>query len=72
MPQRPQVKKGTDAEAKWARECIKTLEDWRQKLKETNQKLSASDLELLRGYYDIVGDRNTVERITEVIMKRQK
>lgn len=72
LPQRPQVKKGTDAEAKWARECIKTLEDWRQKLKETNQKLSASDLELLRGYYDIVGDRNTVERITEVIMKRQK
>lgn len=71
LPQRPQVKKGTDAEAQWARECIKLLEDWRRKLKESNQRLSTSDLELLRSYYDIVGDWNTVEKITEVIEKRK-
>lgn len=72
LPKRPQVKKGTDAEAQWARECIKVLEDWRRTLKERGEKLSTSDLELLRSYYDIIGDWNTVERITEVIEKRQK
>lgn len=72
LPQRPQVKKGTDAEAKWARECIKVLEDWRSTLKERGEKLSTSDLELLRSYYKITGDWYTVEKITEVIEKRQK
>lgn len=71
LPQRPQVKKGTDAESKWARECIKLLEDWRKTLKESNQRLSTSDLKLLRSYYDIVGEWYTVERITEVIEKRE-
>ena len=71
LPQRPQVKKGTDAEAKWARECIKVLEDWRSTLKERGEKLSTSDLELLRSYYKITGDWYTVEKITEVIEKRQ-
>ena len=72
LPQRPQVKKGTDAEAKWARECIKVLEDWRKTLKERGEKLSTSDLELLRSYYKITGEWYTVEKITEVIEKRQK
>lgn len=72
LPQRPQVKKGTDAEAKWARECIKVLEDWRSTLKERGEKLSTSDLELLCSYYKITGDWYTVEKITEVIEKRQK
>jgi plasmid replication initiation protein len=72
LPQRPQVKKGTDAEAKWARECIKVLEDWRKTLKERGEKLSTSDLELLRSYNKITGDWYTVEKITEVIEKRQK
>lgn len=72
LPQRPQVKKGTDAEAKWARECIKVLEDWRKTLKERGEKLSTSDLELLCSYYKITGDWHTVEKITEVIEKRQK
>ena len=72
LPQRPQVKKGTDAEAKWARECIKVLEDWRKTLKERGEKLSTSDLELLCSYYKITGDWYNVEKITEVIMKRQK
>ena len=72
LPQRPQVKKGTDAEAKWARECIKVLEDWRSTLKERGEKLSTSDLELLRSYNKITGDWYTVEKITEVIEKRQK
>lgn len=72
LPQRPQVKKGTDAEAKWARECIKVLEDWRKTLKERGEKLSTSDLELLLSYYKITGDWHTVEKITEVIEKRQK
>lgn len=71
LPQRPQVKKGTDAEAKWARECIKVLEDWRSTLKERGEKLSTSDLELLRSYYKMTGDWYTVEKITEVIEKRQ-
>jgi plasmid replication initiation protein len=71
LPQRPQVKKGTDAEAKWARECIKVLEDWRKTLKERGEKLSTSDLELLCSYYKITGDWHTVEKITEVIEKRQ-
>lgn len=72
LPQRPQVKKGTDAEAKWARECIKVLENWRKTLKERGEKLSTSDLELLRSYHKITGDWYTVEKITEVIEKRQK
>lgn len=72
LPQRPQVKKGTDAEAKWARECIKVLEDWRKTLKERGEKLSTSDLELLCSYYKITGEWYTVEKITEVIEKRQK
>jgi plasmid replication initiation protein len=71
LPQRPQVKKGTDAEAKWARECIKVLEDWRKTLKERGEKLSTSDLELLCSYYKITGDWYNVEKITEVIEKRQ-
>lgn len=71
LPQRPQVKKGTDAEAKWARECIKVLEDWRSTLKERGEKLSTSDLELLLSYYKITGDWYAVEKITEVIEKRQ-
>lgn len=71
LPQRPQVKKGTDAEAKWARECIKVLEDWRKTLKERGEKLSTSDLELLLSYYKMTGDWYTVEKITEVIEKRQ-
>ena len=71
LPQRPQVKKGTDAEAKWARECIKVLEDWRSTLKERGEKLSTSDLELLCSYYKMTGDWYTVEKITEVIEKRQ-
>lgn len=71
LPQRPQVKKGTDAESKWARECIKLLEDWRKTLKENKQRLSLDDLKLLRSYYDIVGEWYTVERITEVIKKRE-
>ena len=72
LPQRPQVKKGTDAEAKWARECIKVLEDWRKTLKERGEKLSTSDLELLLSYYKITGDWYNVEKITEVIEKRKK
>lgn len=72
LPKRPQVKQGTDAEARWARECIKVFEDWRKTLKERGEKLSTSDLELLRGYYDIIGDWNAVEKITEAIEKRQK
>lgn len=72
LPQRPQVKKGTDAEAKWARECIKVLEDWRKTLKERGEKLSTSDLELLCSHYKIIGDWHTVEKITEVIEKRKK
>lgn len=71
LPQRPQVKKGTDAEAKWARECIKVLEDWRKILKERGEKLSTSDLELLCSYYKITGDWYNIEKITEVIEKRQ-
>ena len=71
LPQRPQVKKGTDAEAKWARECIKVLENWRKTLKERGEKLSTSDLELLCSYYKITGDWYNVEKITEVIEKRQ-
>lgn len=71
LPQRPQVKQGTDAENKWARECIKLLEDWRKTLKDNNQRLSTSDLKLLRSYYDIIGDWYTVEKITEVIEKRK-
>ena len=68
---RPKLKKGTDAEAKWARECIEVLEDWRKTLKERGEKLSTSDLELLRSYHKITGDWYTVEKITEVIEKRQ-
>lgn len=71
LPKRPQVKKGTDAEAKWARECIKVLEYWRKTLKERGEKLSTSDLELLRSYYKMTGDWYAVEKITEVIEKRQ-
>lgn len=71
LPKRPQVKQGTDAEARWARECIKVFEDWRKTLKERGEKLSTSDLELLRGYYDIIGDWHAVEKITEVIEKRK-
>lgn len=71
LPQRPQVLKGSQAEYDWARDCIKTLEQWRKALLEQGKKLSVTDLELLAKHYKIINDTIMVESIEQAILKRK-
>ncbi|WP_426575346.1 replication initiation protein (plasmid) [Xenorhabdus stockiae] len=74
LPRRPRVIKGSDAEGIWARRCIEALNDYRKKLKkyDKNMELLIADLTKLLSYYEIIGDKLSVEKIDNLIESRKK
>ncbi|OTA13980.1 hypothetical protein Xvie_04093 [Xenorhabdus vietnamensis] len=74
LPRRPRVIKGSDAEGIWARRCIEALNDYRKKLKKyyKNMELPVADLTKLLSYYEIIGDKFSIEKIDNLITSRKK
>lgn len=73
LPRRPKVVKSSDAEGVWARRCADLLNDYRKKLKkyDKSQELSVLDLNKLKDYYKIIGDKFSVEKLDELISSRK-
>lgn len=70
LPQRPQVQKGSHEEGEWARKCIEILLEHEKQLKEQGKELSNDDLELLKKYHSIIGDKMEVKRIEKILKSR--
>lgn len=72
LPNRPQVLKGSDAEGKWARECIRVIKKFYQDNKIELQNYRLEHLTKLVNYYTILGDTFARDDVKKVIEYREK
>lgn len=70
LPRRPHVKHGSDAEGKWARECINLMSEYDLELVDAGYKLEVGDLRKLQSWYAIIGDKFAIDEIEQEISGR--
>lgn len=73
LPRRPRVKKGSHAEGEWARSCLDIIRKFEGRLSDydKNELLPLKYLQKEMLYYEIIGNRDAVTYIEQVIEERK-
>lgn len=73
LPRRPRVKKGSHAEGEWAKSCLDAIRSYESRLidYDKNELLPLNYLQKEMLYYEIIGNRDAVSYIEQVIKERK-